>query len=230
MPTSKQSAEIHRRLDTYQPIAHIAAETGMSPSQIHRHKRGACSCAGRAPAAGPTTAPAPDTPEAADPWAPAPDTPEAADPWAPAPEAPVGNWLRFGFVVGQHDEGLAEAFGMSVPDVEAEITPGTRLELECRTQGALEAVGRRNPAQWLRITEQRRNAEREAEEAAAKAIGTELLAAFLGEIIAYQARLWPADDFLEWLTWLRELVQYRYPRLLPVLAVAVADAETSPTD
>ena len=217
MPTSKQSSEIHRRLDTYQPIAHIAAETGMSPSQIHRHKRGACSCAGRAPAAGPAVAATLETAE-------------TADPWLPRRGAPVGNWLRLGFFVGQSIEDLAEEFGMSVPDVEAEITPGTRLELECRTQAALEAVGRRNPAQWLRITEQRRNAEREAEEAAAKAIGPELLAAFLGEIIAYQARLWPADDFLEWLTWLRELVQYRYPRLLPVLAVVDADADTPPTD
>ena len=213
MPTSKQSAEIHRRLDTYQPVAHIAAETGMSPSQIHRHKRGACSCAGRAPAAGPAVAATLETAE-------------TADPWLPRRGAPVGNWLRFDFVVGQSIEDLAEEFGMSVADVEVEITPGTRLELECRTQGALEAVARRNPAQWLRITEQRRNAEREAEEAAADTIDPDQMGAYLGDMISHQSRLLTADDFLVWLKWLRELVEFRYPQLLPALAVA----DTPPTD
>ena len=50
MTASKQGREIHRRLQRDEPVQHIADEMGLSRSQVHRHKRGACSCAGKPPA------------------------------------------------------------------------------------------------------------------------------------------------------------------------------------
>ena len=207
MPKSKQSADIHRRLDAFQPVAHIAAETGLSLSQIHRHKRGACSCGPGSPAAGPVAAP---------------ETAEIIDPWLPTLGAPIGNMIRWSYVVGQDVAGIADGFDMTIADVEAEITPDTRRELERRKEKALETVARRNPGRWLQLDEQRRKVEREEREAAADRIDPDRLAAFLGEIIAYQSRRLISDDFLIWLDWLRELVEYRYPVLLPVLAQARA--------
>ena len=210
MAASKQGAEIHRRLNLDEPVQHIADEMGLSRSQVHRHKRGGCSWAGKppAPAAGPTTAPAPDTPE-------------AADPWTPAPEAPVGNWLRFGFVVGQHAADLAAEYGMSVADVEEEITPETRRELVRRTKNAFVVVARRSPARWLTLHGLRDKADKEEREAAQTSIGPERMAEFLAAVIGHERTLLIAAEFPDFIQWLRELTVFRYPALAQVLEAAI---------
>ena len=214
MPASKQGAEIHRRLEREEPVQHIADETGLSLSQVHRHKRGACSCRGPAPAA---------TVEAIAAPSPVPDTVETVDPWMAAPGAPIGNVIRGAYVVGIGLSELAEELGMDIAVVEAEVTPSTRREEQRRRDVALDTLARRNPAKWLAHEQAER--ERSTADDARTSIDPELITSFVADVIAHQRALFIPSDFQAFVSWLRDLAEGRYPDMLPVIVAAIAAEE-----
>ena len=217
---SKHGADIHRRLADGQPVGHIANETGLTESQIHRHKRGACKCSAGSPASA-TRSVAAIPVEAR--------TVDGIDPWKPLPWAPTGSLIRWAFVAGMSADWIRESLAedgieLTLDAVESEITPETRCELEARREKALAYVSKHNPARWLQIDDQRRERYQRAAEVEAAAVDPALLGIFLKDIIARQRDFLTSDDFLHWLRWMRELVGYRYPQLQPALDMALDEA------
>ena len=140
----------------------------------------------------------------------------------------MGNLIRWAFVAGMPADRIRESLAedgheWTLDAVESEITAETRRELEARREKALAYVSKHNPARWLLLDDQRRERYQRAAEAEAAAVDPELLGIFLKDIIARQRDFLTSDDFLHWLQWMRELVEYRYPQIQPALDLALAE-------
>ena len=174
---------------------YIALRTGLRRRVIQWHKQGRCSC--------PEKEALPDSGEKR--------VPDFARMTA---EEAIQELYRCGMPVQM----IAEYVG--VPEGEIIITPESRQELVRREGVALARVAEESPSRWLAMM-----AERKAQEEAAgdrAKVDPELVTAFTTDLIRKERTLLPVSEFPDWLTWLRELFEARYPELSGMLDSAIS--------
>ena len=210
---SKFGTEIHRRLADHQPVDYIASKTGLKPRVVRWHRAGNCQCPVDGLAAQP--APALDRPLAVGPVVLTSEQVEAL-PWH--------GQIRYAFIAGLSERAIADETGLDVKFIEAIIGDDVRAEAQRRYTWAVSRVQEMAPARWLGYVNERR--ERQLVDAARTTIAPELIASFCTDMIRHQKGLLPASEFPDFVQWLRELAEHRFPAMEAAIRAAIEGAET----
>ena len=197
---SKFGAEIHRRLADHQPVDYIALKTGLKVRVIRWHKARNCRCV-------------PDGLEAQPVFL---DRPVSTGPVVLTQEQvealPWHGRIRYAFIAGLSEPAIADETGLDVRFISAVIGDDVRAEAERRFTWAVSRMQEMAPARWLAYDDERR--QRELAETARTTFAPELIATLIAEIIRKERELLTVGDFSDWMQWLRELAELRFPGVL----------------
>ena len=200
---SKFGTEIHRRLADHQPVDYISLRTGLRVRSIRWHRARNCRCV-------------PDGLDAHEAQPVFLDRPVDTGPVVLTPEKvaalPWFGQLRYGFIAGLTEQNLADETGLDVRFIEAVIGDDVRAEAERRFTWAVSRMQEMAPARWLAYDDERR--QRELAETARTTFAPELIATLIAEIIRKERELLTVGDFSDWIQWLRELTELRFPGVL----------------
>ena len=168
---SEAAAEIHRRLDAGEPVAHIARETGRQLSVVYHHRKGRCRCPENTPVA-PETSPE-TTVE--------PELVPAIDPVEVATGA---------YFAGMSVVAIGSALGVETvnPDRldfglgDADISTARLAALQAETD-ALVRMRREHPGQWAVVQGRRAEVERKIREKGTAVLGHEDFVDFIRHLM-----------------------------------------------
>ena len=203
--------EIHDRIADGQPDDVVAAAVGRKERVIRHHRGGRCKCTYDRPApyvaedSGPAVAPV---------FGVAPATVAALDVGNPAAVATLA--FMAGLSLTAIAAGLGvDAYGLN-PDVTdfgltgAAISP-RRLERLAARADALERMRLHRPAQWAAWVAKAE--ETELAVALDSRLPRETWTGFFGEIINHQSRLLTDGDMRDWIQWVEDLAESKYPAM-----------------
>ena len=205
-------------------VDQIVQETGLKKSAIYERRAKMRRLDGKAQAAEvpdvpgvalppeePAEAESEDEPEEPTPAAPATVPPEVEEQDAPLTPAEVSleRLIQAAYVAGVGMDEIAAAFEIDVAEIQLEAS--TKQASIARKSQVLARLQTERPAQWLvwKTEQEAAAAKRQAD----KRIDKDRVTSFVGDVMNHQSGLLTEGDMQDWIIWLEELVQYRYPEL-----------------
>ena len=193
----------------------MARAVGRKDRVIRHHRAWKCKCKVDRPApySEEDSGPADDSGPAV-----APSQPESAI-VAPGPAVVEVNPATAAFMAGLSTTAIAAALGVDAfaldvdrPDFGLPVgVSRRRLERLGKRADALERMRVHRPAQWAAWVARSEEGERAA--ALDSRLPRETWTSFFGELVDHQSGLLIERDFRDWIEWIKELAQHRYPTM-----------------